>query len=195
MRRFLIIAVVVLITLNHTICHADCDCNDWMDKEGYCVDYVKERIPIFPVPNNVAEIAALKNKRITEVLEGDVAIFDLGNYWHVSYVEKVHLDQSGNPVAIDVSEMNFGDQMSFYEYKNRWGQKNRSEWKRALCCGVTDEYGRKNLRNNVALNSVTQIWSPYNVEPEGTGGRRIKIIADKVREVLNRFNVLRRIEL
>ena len=119
--------------------------------------------------------------------EGDVAIFDLGRYWHVAYVEKVHTDQQGNATAIDVSEMNFGGQMSFDEYKSKWSPKNESEWKRALCCGVTDKYDQTDSRKNVALNTVTQIWSPAPAASEGMAGRGDNSVIDKVREVLNRF--------
>jgi hypothetical protein len=160
MRRIPILVTTLIITVIHTSCYAGCNCDDWVKGGGYCVDYVKSRIPAFQIPKNTTEIAALKNKEIPEVTEGDVAIFDLGNYWHVSYVEKVHVDQRGNATAIDVSEMNFGGQMSFHEYINKWNPKNESEWERALCCGVTNKYGQTSLRKNIALNSVKQIWSP-----------------------------------
>jgi hypothetical protein len=55
---------------------ASCSCSDWMNKGGYCVDYVKEKIPTFPIPQNTTEIASLKNKEISEISEGDVAIFN-----------------------------------------------------------------------------------------------------------------------
>lgn len=187
MRRIPIIVTAIVITGMYTSCYAGCNCDDWVKRDGYCVDYVKTKIPTFPIPNNAAEIAALKNKEIPEVTEGDVAIFDLGNYWHVAYIEKVHLDQQGDATAIDVSEMNFGGQMSFYEYKNKWRPKNESEWKRALCCGVTDKYDQTSMRKNVALNTVKQIWSPVSAASEGISGRRGNTVVDKVREVFNRF--------
>lgn len=187
MRRIPIIVTVCVTTVMHTCCYAGCNCDDWMKRDGYCVDYVKTKIPTFPVPNNVAEIAALKNKEVPEVTEGDVAIFDLGNYWHVAYVEKVHLDRQGNAASIDVSEMNFGGQMSFHEYKSKWSPKNKSEWKRALCCGVTDEYDQTSLRKNVELNTVKQIWSPVVAASGGVGERRGNTVVNKVREVFNRF--------
>jgi len=158
-----------------------------MNKAGYCVDYVKDKIPEFPIPQNTTEIASLKNKEISEITEGDVAIFSLRNYWHVAYVEKVHRNQQGIASAIDVSEMNFGDQMSFDEFRASWKSKNENEWKRAICCGVTDKYDQRSFRKNVTLDTVKQIWSPDSAESESVGVRRVRTVVDKVREVLNRF--------
>lgn len=196
MRRIpVIIVIAVAVTVMRTNCHAGCNCDDWVKKDGYCVDYIKTKIPAFPIPNNAVEIEALKNKEIPEVTEGDVAIFDLGNYWHVSYVEKVHLDRQGNATAIDVSEMNFGGRMSFNEYKNKWSPKNKSEWKRALCCGVTDKYGRTSVRKNIPLNAVKQIWSPIPATSEGVAGRHDDTVLDRVTEALNRFFLFAKREL
>jgi hypothetical protein len=188
MRRIPLIAAAVALTLVHTRCYARCNCDDWMGRGGYCVDYVKTRIPTFPIPKTDAEIAALKNRETTQVEEGDVAIFDLGNYWHVAYVEKVHLDRQGAATSIDVSEMNFGGNMSFQEYRNNWKQKNASEWKRALCCGVTKNYDQTGRRKNIALDSVEQIWSPDTLAPqEARAGQRDDRLIDKAREAFNRF--------
>jgi hypothetical protein len=187
--RILVIAATFVITgMQQTSCYADCNCEDWVKKGGYCVDYVKTRIPTFPVPQSTSEIAVLKNREIPEVTEGDVAMFNFSNYWHVAYVEKVHQDQQGNATAVDVSEMNFGDQMSFNEYKKKWKQKSRSEWKRAICCGVTDNYGQTSSRKNVALNTVKQIWSPLStVSGVANKERDDAVFFDKVREVFNRL--------
>jgi len=158
-----------------------------MKKGGYCVDYIKTKIPTFPIPQNTTEIAALKNKDIPEVAEGDVAMFNISNYWHVAYVEKVNLNQQGDATSIDVSEMNFGGQLSFSEFKNKWNPKSRSEWKRALCCGVTNNYDQTGSRNNVSLDTVKQIWSPVSTASEDVKGERNVTIVDKVRDVFNRF--------
>jgi len=177
---------VVTAGILRTSCYADdCTCDDWMNKGGYCVDYIKTKIPTFPIPQNTKEIASLKNKGIPDVVEGDVAMFNFSNYWHVAYIEKVHLDQQGNATAIDVSEMNYGGQLSFGEYKTKWKRKSRSEWKRAVCCGVTDNYDETSSRKNVALNTVTQIWSP--VTAEAVNEERNDSVFVKVREVFNRF--------
>lgn len=187
MRILAIAATFVITGMQHTSCYADCNCDDWVEKGGYCVDYVKSRIPAFPIPQNTTEIAVLKNREISDVTEGDVAMFNFSNYWHVAYVEKVHQDQQGNATAIDVSEMNFGDQMSFNEFKKKWRQKSRSEWERALCCGVTDNYDQTGSRKKVALNTVKQIWSPDSAVSGVAKKERDDTVFDKVREVLNRF--------
>ena len=187
MRRIPLLVTAGVITLMQTSCYAGCNCDDWMNRGGYCVDYVKTKIPTFPIPKTDAEIAALKNKGIPEVSQGDVAIFDLGRYWHAAYVEKVHLDQQGRATAIDVSEMNFGGQLSFDEYKNRWKPRNEGEWKRALCCGVTKRYNRTSQRKDIALTSVEQIWSPVSAASQEISAGRNDTLLEKAREALNRF--------
>ena len=177
----------VLAIVLCTNCFADCNCSDWVDRGGYCVDYVRSRIPTFPIPKDVAEISALRNKEIRDVVAGDVAIFDLRNYWHVAYVEKVHRDQQGNATAIDVSEQNFGEQLSFDDYTYRWSPKNESEWKRAVCCGVTDKYDLTDVRTNISLATIKQIWSPTVAASRGSGEGRGNPLFKKVREVLNLF--------
>jgi hypothetical protein len=183
MKLMQIIIVTMVFSGMTSLCHARCSCDDWVSQGGYCVDYVKERIPEFPVPKSTAEIAVLKNRAIAQISAGDVAIFKLRNYWHVSYVEKVYFDAVGNATAIDMSEMNFGGKMSFNEYKSRWKSKNRSEWERAVCCGVTDNYDEKSVRRNVPLNTVTQVWSPDS----DAAGTDDDSITGKARDVLNHF--------
>lgn len=185
MKLMQIIITTIVFTGTASLCHAGCSCDDWVSQGGYCVDYVKEKIPEFPIPKSRAEIAELKNRDIEDIAAGDVAIFKLRNYWHVSYVEKVYFDAGGNATAIDMSEMNFGGKLSFNEYKSRWKSKNRSEWERAVCCGVTDNYDEKSVRKNVPLHTVTQVWSPDSdaVSKENDGDT----ITDKARDVLNHF--------
>jgi len=158
-----------------------------MGKGGYCVDYIKSKIRTFPIPQNKEEMVDLKNTDITNVTEGDVAIFTIKNYWHVAYVEKVHRNPQGEATAIDMSEMIFGDELSFAEFKSKWKSKSQAEWNRALCCGITDNYDQVSFRKNVAFNTVKQLWSPDDVVSESAGERRIKAIAGKVKEVINRF--------
>jgi hypothetical protein len=188
-RRKLVSAIVLTILISgiYTCCYAArCNCDDWMGKGGYCVDYIKEKISTFPIPQK-HEMAKFKNADITDVTEGDVAIFTIKNYWHVAYVEKVHRNLRREATAIDVSEMNFGDELSFAEFKAKWKSNSQAEWNRALCCGITDNYDEISLRKNVALNTVKQIWSPDDVASEGLGGRRVKAIVGKVREVIDQF--------
>lgn len=164
-----------------------CECSDWMNKGGYCVDYIKEKIPEFPIPLSTAAIASLKNKPVSEITEGDVAIFNFSNYWHVAYVEKVHRDQQGGAHSIDVSEMNFGDRLTRDEFKAKWKSRNEREWQRAICCGVTDKYDELSFRKNIEVNTVKQIWSPEPDDIEDASGQKGRRVIDKAKEVLNRF--------
>jgi hypothetical protein len=151
--------LIALLSVTATNSSADCNCDDWVKKGGYCVDYVKSRIPIFPIPQDATAIISLKNKEIKDVEKGDVVIFDLGRYWHVAFVEKVHFDRQGNAKAVDVSEMNFGSQMSFEYFKDKWGLASKIEWKRAICCGITKAYGKTGKRMNIELNYINQVWT------------------------------------
>jgi hypothetical protein len=188
MKRIAVIVVTsALISGMGTSCFAmRCNCNDWMERGGYCVDYIKERIPSFPMPYK-DDMPNLKNTAIANITEGDVAIFTIKNYWHVAYVERVHRNERGEATTIDVSEMNFGDDLSFREFKAKWKSSNRDEWYRASCCGVTDNYDIITIRKNVDLDTVKQIWSPDDVPSEGLGRRRLQAIAGRVREAVNRF--------
>ena len=178
-------ATIIFATSSYA---ADCNCVDWVNKGGYCVDYVKDKVPSFPIPRDRIEITSLKNKDLSEVTKGDVAIFSLRNYWHVAYVEKVHLNQHGIATAIDVSEMNSGGQLSLDEFQARWGMRSVSEWKRALCCGVTENFGLMNSRQNIPLNTVKQLWSS---DADDSDDKNLPdFIADKVREVINRLLLL-----
>jgi hypothetical protein len=185
MKNLLVVMAFLAFTLMHATSYADCTCDDWVEKEGYCVDYVKHKIPLFHIPHDTTEIAAEKNRAIPDVKSGDVAMFKISNYWHVAYVEKVHLDHHGIATAIDVSEMNFGTQLTLAEFQERWGIRSEREWKRALCCGVTENYGLMSSRQNIPLNTVRQVWSP---DAAGVGDKKFTaVVSDKVREVINRF--------
>ncbi|QWV95625.1 hypothetical protein KP004_03580 [Geomonas oryzisoli] len=129
----------------------------------------------------------LKNADIADVTEGDVAIFTIKSYWHVAYVERVLRNAQDEPVTIDVSEMNFGDEPTFAEFRSRWKSANREEWSRALCCGITDNYNEITTRKNVAIETVHQIWSPDDAARDGTARRRLKALLGRVKEVINRF--------
>lgn len=168
----------------------NCDCSDWINRGGYCVDYIKEKIPDFPIPQNTAEIVSLKNKPVTEIKEGDVAIFHLRNYWHVAYVENVHRDQKGDALSIDVSEMNYGDRITRNEFKAKWKSVNEREWQRAICCGVTDQYDELSSRKNVAVNLVTQVWSPDPDDSQSGNFWKDIGLMDKAKDVFNRFSAL-----
>lgn len=160
MKRVFTTTLMVLSTVVSTKGFAGCQCADWVERGGYCVDYVKSRIPSFPVPADVVAIKKLDNKHNKHIAVGDVAIFDLNRYWHVGYVEKVHLDQHGKAAAINVSEMNFGEQITLEDLKDKWGLTKKKDLKQAACCGVTNKYGEVTLRENIELSSIQQVWSP-----------------------------------
>ena len=183
-RNIVLSVTVFAAIIPYTSCHASCNCEDWMKKGGYCVDYIKTKIPSFQIPQNADEIATLKNRDIYKITAGDVALFNISNFWHVAYVEKVHLDRHGNATAIDVSEMNFGDQLSFNEFRNKWNQESNSEWNRAVCCGVTENYGQAGTRKNVAFHTVKQVWSPVVATSEN---KSVERAVDKIRESFSRF--------
>lgn len=186
MKKFAFIFIFLTVFSMGGHAHADsCNCDDWMERGGYCVDYIKERIPSFPTPYK-SDMPNLKNADVADVTEGDVAVFALKNYWHVAYVEKVHRDERGEATAIDVSEMNFGGDLSFPEFRARWRSKSPQEWQRAACCGITDTYDQTTLRKNVDLSTVTQIWSPDDAAAEGAGRRHLKALVERAREVINR---------
>jgi hypothetical protein len=65
MKRIPLLVMALVITVMHTSCYAGCNCDDWMNRGGYCVDYVKTKIPTFPIPKTDAEIAALNNYDLT----------------------------------------------------------------------------------------------------------------------------------
>ncbi|MBJ6725453.1 hypothetical protein JFN93_12100 [Geomonas sp. Red875] len=138
---------------------------------------------------------ALKNTTVPNVTEGDVAVFRIKNYWHVAYVEKVHRNLLREPVSIDVSEMNYGGDLSYSEFKATWKSRSKREWKRAAyCCGITDNYGEVTRRDHVDLDTVTQVWSPDDVDSEGYQ-ERFKDLVDRARRVINRFKDLTESEL
>lgn len=154
------LSIITLLSCFCSPCFADWNCDDWVARRGYCVDYVKSRIPSFPIPDGEDDIKRLNNRHVRDVARGDVAIFDLGRYWHVAYVENVHRDGHGNVVAIDVSEKNYGPRMSPAHYRKTWGNGHGSEWKRAVWCGVTKKFGQNGVRTNVPIDTVEQVWTP-----------------------------------
>jgi len=195
LKRIFVILLFAFVLLDGTNCRAGSSCDDWVKRSGYCVDYVKSKIPAFPVPKDEAEITLLNNKLSKDVEVGDVAIFDLGNYWHVAYIEKVHLDQHGKPTAIDVSEMNFGGRMSLTDYRKKWSPKSRNEWKRAISCGVTKKYGRTGKRTKIALSSVQQIWSPVIAASQAGDAGNTSTLLDRVRQAFNHFLLIGDVDL
>lgn len=187
MKRIAVVVFAVLISAVHSNSHAmTCNCEDWMGKGGYCVDYIKDRIPKFPIPYK-DDMPSLKNTDVADVTEGDVAVFIVENFWHVAYVEKVHRSRRGEATAIDVSEMNFGDELSFREFKEKWRSNSKYEWSRAVCCGITENYDRVTLRKNIDVDTIKQVWSPDDVPSDGGARLSVNAIVLKVRAAINRL--------
>jgi hypothetical protein len=166
-------------------CFADWNCDDWVARRGYCVDYVKSKIPSFPVPDSDDDIKQLNNKQVRDVVRGDVAIFDLGRYWHVAYVENVRRDHRGNAISIDISEKNYGPRMTPDHYLKTWGSRHGSEWKRAVWCGVTKKYGQNGMRTNVPIDTVEQIWTPRPSLSQRIRSGSVTGLLDRAREFMD----------
>lgn len=160
MKHHAVLALAAALLCFASPCWAAWDCDDWVERRGYCVDYVKSRIPTFPIPKSEADIRRLNNREVAHIQRGDVAIFDLGRYWHVAYVENVRRDQRGTPVSIDISEKNYGPRMTAEHFRKTWDPARGSEWKRAVWCGVTKKFGQSGMRNNVPIHTVDQVWTP-----------------------------------
>lgn len=120
-------------TINEVVKRAGCTVGDarcWTRGGGYCTDYVEKMI----AADRAGAPARLRSVRPEEVRKGDVAVFV--SRAHYAYVEGLVRDANGRPVAVEVSEYNFG---------TCWVD-------RALL--VTDQYKVLNRRARVALRDV-----------------------------------------
>jgi hypothetical protein len=91
--------------INAVVKRAGCTLGDtrcWLSGGGYCTDYVERQVRSGPV----GKAAKLVGVKPDQVRRGDLAAFMARA--HYAYVEKVILDGAGKPVAVDVSEYNFG---------------------------------------------------------------------------------------
>jgi hypothetical protein len=105
------------------------DSRCWSRRGGFCADYVDARI-------GAERRAGGKPRSIRpeEVRAGDIAVFTARA--HYAYVERVVKDASGRPLAVDLSEYNFGSCWVDREFL------------------VTDQYKIVNRRAGVALRDV-----------------------------------------
>lgn len=108
------------------------DTRCWLRKGGFCTDYVHDKL-------NLKRDEAGREVSWTPVLPADVRPGDIAVFigrTHYAYVEKIIRDKQGRPVAVDVSEYNFGtclvDEPAM----------------------VTDQYKLVNRRKGVPINSV-----------------------------------------
>lgn len=102
----------------------------WLKKGGFCTDYVQKKV--FP------DLSSQKFKWVRvqpgDVRKGDVAVFNSRS--HYAYVESVVKNAQGKPVAVDVSEYNYG---------NCWVDQQIL---------VTEKYNKVNTRSGIPLNAV-----------------------------------------
>lgn len=107
------------------------DSKCWLSKGGFCTDYILKMIRRGQ-PGK--EIRLNKKVRSEDVKKGDVALFI--SRIHYAYVESVVKDKKGKPIAVNVSEYNYGacwvDQPSM----------------------VTDQYKKVNKRYGISLSDV-----------------------------------------
>jgi hypothetical protein len=106
------------------------DLRCWASSHGYCNDWVERRL-LEGAPAARLELAPVA---AAEVRRGDVALFAARS--HYAFVERVVTDRSGRPVAVDLSEYNFG---------TCWVDTDLL---------VTDQYGTVHRRLGVPLGAV-----------------------------------------
>jgi hypothetical protein len=73
----------------------------WLSAGGFCTDWIEKRIR-----EREKRTVRLVSVAPQEVAEGDVAVFV--DRSHYAWVERVRRDAKGRPVAVDLSEYNFG---------------------------------------------------------------------------------------
>ncbi len=78
------------------------DLRCWASSHGYCDDWVERRL-LEGAPPGRLELAPIA---AAEVRRGDVALF--AGRGHYAFVERVLTDRAGRPVAVDLSEYNYG---------------------------------------------------------------------------------------
>lgn len=101
-----------------------------MRSRGFCTDHVEERAR----PKRSAKPGQMTRIRPEEVAKGDVAEF--ASRAHYAYVEGVVRGEDGRPVAVNLSEANYG-----------------TCWVDAESM-VTEKYGVVSRRTRVALGEV-----------------------------------------
>lgn len=105
------------------------DSRCWLTKGGMCTDYIQK------MAGQPGKAVQLTNRiKPEDVRKGDVAQF-LARA-HYAYVEGVVKDKNGKPVAVNVSEYNYGD---------CWVDQ---------ATMVTDKYKKVNRRFGIPLSSV-----------------------------------------
>lgn len=78
------------------------DTKCWFAKSGFCTDYVENKAR----QGKSGKTIKLEPVNSKDVKKGDVAQFN--SRAHYAYVESVVRDRNGKPVAVNVSEYNYG---------------------------------------------------------------------------------------
>lgn len=112
------------------------DCSKYLGR-GYCTDYIQVITGSTQGGNAKDWVSNIEKQ---DVAVGDVAIFTLGAYGHVAFVESVRLDDRGAPQSVDLSEWNYSK-----EYVDP-------------DCVVTSSFGITTKRRNVSLNTISGFW-------------------------------------
>ena len=106
------------------------DAKCWLTKGGFCTDYVQKKLDISQIGEGLAWVPV----QLDDIKKGDIAVF---NYRaHYAYVESVIRNSKGKPVAVSVSEYNFGDCLVDEQTM------------------VTEKYKVVNMRAGIPLNRV-----------------------------------------
>jgi len=119
--------------INEVTSRAGCTVGDskcWLRNGGFCTDYVLKKLNLVQSDKEIAWAAVQSN----DVRTGDVAVFNARA--HYAYVESVVRDKQGKPVAVNVSEYNFGTCLVDEQTM------------------VTDKYKKVNKRSGIPLNAV-----------------------------------------
>lgn len=116
-------------------------CSKYLGR-GYCTDYIQQRLGRKPSGDAGTWPG---NTSVASIRQGDVAIFNVGSYGHVAYVEQVIADKSGKPTHIRVSEMNWAPVLP--------GAENQK-------CAITSNFGKVTTRPAVPIAAVARVWRP-----------------------------------
>lgn len=106
------------------------DVNCWLTSGGFCTDYVEKKTR----RGQSGKKVQLKPVNASDVRKGDIAQFALRA--HYSYVESVVKGKDGRPVAVNLSEYNFGTCMVDEQSM------------------VTEKYKIVNRRSRVPINDI-----------------------------------------
>jgi hypothetical protein len=120
-------------TINEVTKRIGCTVGDskcWLSKGGFCTDYVQKKTN----PGRSGKGYTWMPVQPGDVKKGDIAVFN--SLPHYAFVESVVRDKQGKPVAVDVSEYNFGTCLVDEQIM------------------VTDKYKKVNMRSGIPLNVV-----------------------------------------